>query len=343
MITVTATISTKDRYNTTLPLAINSIIHQNYKPDKLIIFDDGEQKDLREDSLYVNLLSHLQKSGIKWQIVFGEKKGQVYNHRKALQIAGTDWIWRMDDDEIAEHDVLEKLMKNIDDSVGAVGGLIIDPKNLEDRYQGPFPPNKIEDIFSSPNIQWFKSYEKESFEVDHLYSSFLFRVKAASNGYCMNLSPVGHREETIFTHEIKRQGWKLLVDPKAITWHYRNPEGGIRSYQDESMWENDENIFKEKIKLWNVNLDKSKIIILDSGLGDHIAFAMVLPEILKKYKNITLAACYPDVFEDFHINIISIADSKKLVNDFESHSVYIWMYNNKWKKSLIEAYKEMYL
>jgi predicted O-methyltransferase YrrM len=71
--TVAAEISTKDRYNTTLPLAIYAIASQTVKVDKLIIFDDGEQIDLRAVPLYAHLFALLQRKGIPWFVNFGNK------------------------------------------------------------------------------------------------------------------------------------------------------------------------------------------------------------------------------------------------------------------------------
>jgi hypothetical protein len=61
---VTAYISTKDRYYTTLPIAIMSIAMQTVRPDKFILYDDGEQKDLRKEKLYSNLFSVLDDKKI---------------------------------------------------------------------------------------------------------------------------------------------------------------------------------------------------------------------------------------------------------------------------------------
>lgn len=344
-IDVTVVISTKDRYFDTLPLCLSSIINQTLKPKKFILFDDGEQKDLREEHLYQNIFSHLDTNGIEWEVAFGSREGQVKNHQKSIEMAKTDWIWRIDDDEIAEPNVLEMLVSNISDSVGAVAGLVIDPKNVSFYSESKNLHNKIEDAIDSANVQWYKHKSMKIINVEHLYSSFIFRKEAASHGYCLELSPVGHREETIFTYEMKRQGWDLLVDPRAITWHYRSSQGGIRSYDDSQLWEHDDEIFRHKLDIWNKNIDKKKLIILDSGLGDHTAFAMVLPEILKKYPNLILGVCYPEVFEKFDIELISISEAKLICNkeNDELNNVYQWMWNRKWNRNMVEAYREMFL
>jgi FkbM family methyltransferase len=343
--TVTAIVSTKDRYFTTLPLTIASVANQIYRPKKIIIFDDGEQRDLREVSLYRNLFALLNEKGIESVVIFGEKKGQVLNHQKSIELCDTEWIWRLDDDNVAEPDVLEKLLNTVtDDNIGAVGGLALDPKNLINRPNG-LSNNKIEDIYSGLNIQWFKHVGVS--EVDHLYSTFIYRKTAAFHGYCRELSPVGHREETIFTYEMKRNGWRLLVNPEVITWHLREDTGGIRSYEDHALWQHDEDIFKKKMELWAIIPVDVKIVVLNNGLGDHLAFKYILPELKDKYgdRKIFIAACYPEVFKNCDVNIISIADYKLFPNgnDLEKYDIYKMMWDNNWSLSLVDAFRRMYI
>lgn len=340
---VTVEVSTKDRYYTTLPLTIAAIAHQTLKPKHFIMFDDGEHKDLREVPVYQNLFALLDRQGIGWNVVFGERKGQVANHQKAIDMAQTPFIWRLDDDNIPEPNTLEVLMSHMESKVGAVGGMVIDPKSpISSNYAAS---NAISDIYKGLNIQWFQVDNVA--EVDHLYSTFVYRKSAATHGYCKTLSPAGHREETIFTHEMLRAGWKLLVVPGAITWHVRNPEGGIRSFTQMEYWEHDEHIFSEYMKAWGIRSKPRKMIILDNGLGDHFSFKMVLPEIQKKYSTheIIMAVCYPEVFKDVaDVHLISIAEAKAILNDnIDPYNIYKFMADKNWKTSMLDAYKELYL
>lgn len=340
---VTAVVSTKDRYFTTLPNLLVSIALQTMKPKKLIIYDDGEQKDLRKEPLYHNIFVLLERNGISWEVKFGNQKGQVDNHQRSIEDAETEWIWRLDDDNVAEPDVLEKLLKNVSDDVGAVGGLVLDPK-FNYNNLNKLASNKIEDIYLGLNVQWYKWAGEISREVDHLYSTFIYRREAAKKigGYCMELSRVGHREETIFTYSLKRAGWKILVDSSAITWHMRDPQGGIRSDSHKDMWGYDEMIFRRKMEDWGVKATEMKLCVLDSGLGDHLIFSKVLQDLKKKNLNIVVACCYPEVFkEEKSIITISISDAQQMV-DINEHNIYKWMWDRGWTKSLEQAYREMY-
>ena len=340
---VTATISTKDRYDTTLPLAIQGILNQTVKPKHFILYDDGAQEDLRNKPLYAALLTRLGAAGIDWEVRFGKRLGQVANHQDALRSAKTGLIWRVDDDNMPEHDVLEKLISYFksDSMVGAAGGLVLDPNAREIER---FSDNKIEDIYLNYNAQWHFHKSLEPFEVDHLYSTFVYKVSAATHGYCMDLSPAGHREETTFSYGIRNNGYKLIVDPNAVTWHYREPSGGIRSYQQNEYWERDEEEFRQFLAKHNIHPINHKIIYLDNGIGDHIAFRIALKNSALEDKPLIIGACYPSVFENMdNIKTISLDTAQYVFGPNAcDQSVYKYMAERDWKKSMVDAYKEMY-
>lgn len=320
-------ICTKNRYFTTLPLAIQSVIMQSVKPDKLLIYDDNndeERVDLRENETYKYLFDILNFHKIKWEVIFGLQKGQHFGHQFANKL-NYKFIWRLDDDEIASTDVLEKYLYHMKDDVGAVGGLVL-TKNFSD----PFASSNMEDIYSKSNVQW--DVGKRIIEVDHLHSSFLYRPNIVN--YCLDLSPVAHREETIFSHELKRAGYKLIVDQNIITHHLRQSDSGIRSHNSELFYKHDEMIFTKKMEEWGY-----KLINLNSGIGDHFAFLNILPELKKKWKHLIIGCCYPQVFVGHpDVTLISINQSEK-IND---ENIYKWMYDNNWKKSIVEAYANFY-
>lgn len=338
---VTVLIPTKGRYHSTLLLTLLSIVNQTVSPKHIILFDDGEKKDLREDPLYQYVFQAITRKSIGWEVAFGEGRGQVVGHQQSIEKAKTEWIWRIDDDCVAEPDVLEKLLSAANEKTGAVGGCVIDPKQV------PFSTlasNKIEDIYLGLNEQWFQPAGNGLRFPDHLYSTFIYRKAAASHGYCKDLSPAGHREETIFTHEMKRNGWDLIFNPRAVTLHFRNPEGGIRTHKDPSMWGHDEQIFARKLREWKVEPINYKVIALNSGLGDHLVFAKVLPDIRKKYPNLILGCCYNEVFEDEKdLKLISIAEASMMCNmDDQSVYKYLWDHTSE-VMDLETAYRRMYL
>ena len=345
---VTAVISTRNRAYSTLPITLRSIITQTLKPEEIIIFNDSDDS-FYNDSLYINLFSEIDNAGIKLRLEKGEGKGQVHNHQKSIEISNNDLIWRLDDDTCPEDNVLSILYETIQkENAGAVGGIVCTPsdiKCIKEKDLNNKLYNKIDDVKTSPNIQWL--FQDSSLkEVDHLYSSFLYKKSASKHGYCTLLSNVCHREETIFSYEMKRNGYKLLVNPNAITWHYRNPNGGIRDFDNEKLWEHDEKLFDTKVLLWD-NIKPTDIVIhMNNGLGDHIAFAMILPELIEKHKDkrIWIGAAFEDIFKDYDVGLISVFQSLIYHNEkVDDYDIYKFMWDKDWKKPMVEAFRELYL
>jgi len=322
-------IPTKGRYFTTLPLAIQSVISQTVKPDKLIIYDDGEHIDLRTNPIYQYFFSTLDEVGIKWEVKFTSGVGQHYAHQQA-NTSDFKYVWRLDDDTVAQPDVLEKLLSHMKEGVGAVAGSVVTPggQAKSERYG-----TRLLEVNLLPNLQW--AVGTGIYEVEHLYSSFLYRTNIVD--YCLELSKVAHREETIFTHRMFLAGYKLLVDRSAVTWHYRNPEGGIRTEKDVTLWEHDEGIFRNEMTKWGY-----KMIALSHGLGDHLMFVNIIPELLKRCKTLVLFCVWGEVFQGLP-NVVCLPLGAAAGFGVRETGIYEWMTKYNWKRSMLKAYEKLYL
>lgn len=338
---ITVEVSTKDRYEI-LSQALLSLALQTHREFDLIIFDDSERPFQSAESLverypaYAQVFQLFDQYGMGWQFIFGQRRGQHFNHQHAQEISKTDWIFRFDDDEVLEPDVLRKLLDNVGENVGAVAGLVLPPVPL------PVPKeaaNLIGDL-DRPNVQWFTHPEKKVLEVEHLHSTFLYRRGIAQ--YEVALSPAAHREETLFTHSILRAGYKLLVDTSAVTWHFRSARGGIRSHRDPGFWNHDENVFAQTLIDWGVVTPRpEKILVLDCGRGDHVIVKKLLPRIKAKYPDCLVATCFPDILNG-EVPQISIAEARRNLGNLENHSIYGWCIQNNWTGNLVEAFERMY-
>jgi len=300
-----------------------SVLNQTLKPDKFVIFDDNEDpKDLREVHHYAQLYKMLDDKGINWSHIWAEKKGQHYNHQLANKM-GYTWVWRLDDDTIAEPNTLEVLYSHISDDAGAIGGSILSPGNI-------LPPisttGEIENIDVEYPIQMGIIHKKQ--EVKHLHCSFLYRAGIVD--YCLSLSRVAHREETLFTYELHRKGYHNYVVPNAVTWHLKNTTGGIRDNDIyfKSFFDHDEKIFRNRLELVN-----KTIIVLDCGMGDHIVFKRVLPDV----ENPVIFSCYPNIIPGK-----SIAEAKNILGDLSDYNIYRKMDEWGWTGSLEEAFRKLY-
>lgn len=320
---ILCSVATRGRYFTTLPLTLQAIINQTHKVDKLIIFDDNDEpQDMRNELIYAHFFQMLDIKGIKWEWLFAGKQGQHHIHQMANSM-GYEWVWRVDDDAIPEPNVLKRLYActGFFDKVGAVGGSILTPPVMDtSRVSGT-----IDLIDLEPNIQW--GMIDGCKQVEHLHCSFLYR--AGVYDYNLNLSRVAHREETLFTYGLHKKGYKVYAVSGAVTWHLKNPKGGIRSETKREMYEQDEKLFRAHIQFKDYT-----VVILNCGLGDHIVFSKVLPKI----KNPLVFTCYPEV-----VGGKSIAEAQAIFGNIDQWNIYGQMDKWKWSQSLEKAFERMYL
>ena len=328
---ITAEVCTKGRYDSTLPLTLLSIAGQTRPPDRLIIMDDNEPaRDLQKEELYQYLFDHLKQRGIPVTICPGLKRGQHFSHQLVQMMAEGEYVFRIDDDVCAEPRCLEFLEAQMKEGVGAVAPLVLfknpDHKDIPADYG-----TKMD------NAQWhiFEGIKKS----EHLYSVFLYR-KGITH-YELALSKAAHREETIFSMKIRKAGYRLLIEPKAICRHFRFPTGGIRSpgYTKE-MFDADEKIFQE---IYQEIKTDTKIIHLNCGLGDHIVLKGLFPEIKQRYAKLKICATYPEVFKDEpDCELLSIADGNKITTP-DRHHVYKLMGMLTWPRPIADAFRMIYL
>lgn len=330
---ITCGIPTKGRYDG-LDSTLLSIALQTRVPDEIIIVDDTDSPvDLTTVEKYNYIFRLFDDKGIKWKVIFGEKKGQHFSHELIQNIAEGDYIFRIDDDCVAEPDTIRRLVGVCKGDIVAVAPSVMmpNPKELPKELR-----NRITSM-QSPNVQWFKGTGLT--DADHLYSCFLYKKGLVH--YDLRLSTIAHREETIFTYSLKRLGYKLMVNSDAKVWHFRNNTGGIRSFHNTKLWEDDEKIFEGYLNLWGVR--SNKVIVINGGIGDHYALKHIVPDLKKKYQDLTIACAYPEVFEDDEVKLISIAEAELMFGNLDTFNVYKFMAENNWKESIVEAFKQMYL
>lgn len=342
--TVTVEISTLNRYFTTLPMTIASVATQTRKPDKVILYDDGEQNELREVAPYTELFHLLEDVGIPFETFKTPRLGLAANHQHALETCKTDFLLRVDDDHILEPDCIEKLLKVMEDeTVGAVAPLVLQPGHV-----APLPAGiegKIEDIFNGVNLQWFTDGDKPR-ETEHLYSCYLFRVSLgrAAGGY-PKLSPVSFREDSWFSMKLKRAGGRLIVDPTIKVWHLQQATGGVRAFSDGSLWAQDDAKFKEWLTSCGVEDNSPKLIVGDFGIGDTFCLKSILPKLreIHKDRGLVIAISHLGILEDEGLPLISIAEAQqRLGARYTESSIYAWMGQRSWNRPMTEAMLEFW-
>jgi glycosyltransferase involved in cell wall biosynthesis len=259
---VTVLVTTCDRYDTTLPLCLMSIINQTYKPKRVVLVDDNKEKKFYEYEILRNILLLCKYKEIKFDYYQGSSKGCVHALDLGLKKIDGGWILKVDDDNVLEPNVIELYVSNISDNVGVLGGLIIDEKSIERNLEDDqLIYNRICDIYSEMNIQMITNQSDDIKEVEHVYSNYFF-IKNADISHDLRLTPSSHREETVFTYQYFRKGYKLLIIPQSKTYHLNyNKTTGNNRHSKESSNKN-ELIFIEKLKEWEIVPNEMEIIEL---------------------------------------------------------------------------------
>jgi glycosyltransferase involved in cell wall biosynthesis len=236
-----------------------SVINQTLLPYEIILVDDNEKKEFYDIEIFKIILKLMKLKNIKFSYYHGESKGQVYAQQIALDNCETDWLYKIDDDNILEYNVLELLSNSVNEKTGAISGLIFCCEQDKNRLsEETIIFNDLSNIFSHFNIQFCGGQDKSIKKCEHLYSNYLFNTKLIKT-YSLEFSPAGHREDTVFTHSIFRKGYELLVNPMAITYHVNNKTGGNNIYMFDSIVKNEE-LFITKLEEWNYIPEKILII-----------------------------------------------------------------------------------
>lgn len=345
-------VTTRGRYGTTLPLTLAAIAAQTRPPDTFLLVDDNPEA-LREDLGKHPVLTHVLNLLVrrcKTYVVAGTGRGPHANHEMTRTcVHAKSLIWRVDDDEVPEPNVLEKLEQHLTDpAVGAVAGAVWGTTTAENRYAD----SSLEAVPCRNNVQWYTWPEGTVFpNCGHLHSTYLYRKDAAP--FPQHLSPVGHTEETRHTIGIRLFGKRLVVDPSAITWHLQQPAGGIRNPSSRpEMWAADELDFRRWLRGLKTPMRWPVDLYAHQGLGDAWALCSVLPKILEQYKDrdrweVRLWTAPPneDVFAEFRDRLMVLRPSEagKFPGVMRGPwNVYGWMQRSGFRGQLPDALLQFY-
>lgn len=272
-------IVSRDRHSYLCSLLV-SLLGQTFKDWDVIIQCDDSDESMPNDYQIRSLMDRCSNEGHGWRIIRSHRQGPHIAHDRSLQMAKDDphrkykLVCRIDDDIYVRPDYLEKLFntflsdKNAD--LAAVAGVYLDPKRAEREQEAPkgFEADlnyagKIDHNVMWPYVCPYPKGTGLRF-VEHLYSSFMFRVEAACviGGYCRKFSQIGHREESDFTYRFYLGGWKQCINPEAIGFHFTAPSGGIRSDNigpnRMQLAQGDEQIYNSRLKRWKKRAELRK-------------------------------------------------------------------------------------
>lgn len=96
--------------------AVKSILRQTFTDFELIAIDDGSTDRTRE------ILAHYEAADRRLRVVSRENRGLVASLNEGISLARSQWVARMDADDIALSNRLELQMKQLDEQRGDICG-----------------------------------------------------------------------------------------------------------------------------------------------------------------------------------------------------------------------------
>lgn len=291
---ITVGIPWKDR-GIEISILMIGLMYQTYQNFDIIIINDCTS-DLLSNSTIQGIINVLKDQGHEVTIIPGPRKGPQYGGQLILENAKTEFILRIDDDIVPEPDFIEELVNVItsDSNIGAVGPIYLNPQKSA-RDQVLDSNMSLETIKEIGKVRWQGNElfltgwnqasmhpTKTPVETEHLNSGFMYKRDAGLKigGYFLDLSIVGHREESDFSYRIFREGYKLFVVPTAIAYHYHPMFGGIRetggTFHQKTNWDSDEKKFLERMEKWLPKNPQVKddifvsVIILTYGMHEDL-------------------------------------------------------------------------
>lgn len=257
---ITVCINTKSRPDFLL-VTLSSLLAQTYQDWDLIICDASSEPVINLEPIE-KLLRIFKKYGHNVRYEVDNNLGIPQTYEKMRQLAETELVIRQEDDIWMEPECIERAYEVLDPlsfsnivklsewpnakDIGAVAfmtphylvqSIVSAPEKLNNAFY------KVEGHELVPNLPYALEPRDEQallttddvvWEVCHLHGGSLFKQEAAEavGGFCTHLSPVGHREETLFYARMFFAGWKLCVRSTARLWHFEATSGGSRPSGD---------------------------------------------------------------------------------------------------------------
>ncbi|HUS60096.1 MAG TPA: glycosyltransferase [Nevskiaceae bacterium] len=219
-------------YNRGKPLCdtLNSLFVQDYKNYEIIVVDQSTKKFLEKEKF-------LKENRKKLCYFFLRPPSTPKAKNFGIQQAKGGIILFCDDDILAKKDLISKHVVNFSDSLvgGVCGRVVTVGQKVKPKFKGVgkiAPWGSVAGGFSSKIRQ----------EIDNVIGcnvSWRKEILEKINGFDEDFIGNALREESDLALRIRKQGWKIVFDPKAELTHVRAPTGGCRKNEGRIKWYHD--------------------------------------------------------------------------------------------------------
>ena len=208
---VSVVIPTYNRYHD-LKECLDSIFSLKNKPYEVIVVDSHskDQTPKLKDRFPIRFISIREKN-------------RQYAKNIGISMAKGDIISFLDDDVILSEDWLTEIVKPYEDkTVGGVGGRVLPYGTPADSYV-EISKKDVGKVFTNGLVIGnFDLPADDMIEVDSFIGcnmSFRRDLLLAVGGFDENYLGTGYRDDTDLCLRIRKLGYRLIYNPKALVWH----------------------------------------------------------------------------------------------------------------------------
>lgn len=236
-------------YNREEPLLITlkSLLKQDYPDREIILVDQTPQHEPQT-------LKFLKQHQDYIQIIKLKKPNTSLAKNLGVEKARGEIILFVDDDIKADTNLLTKHVKNYSEpKVGGVAGRVFSQdwtKGADVKPVGEVLPN------GEIILNFFSNLKQEVDVVMGGNASWRKEVFEKAGGFDPNFIGNAMREEADLSLRVKRLGYKIVFEPRAIIYHFEHPTGGTRQ-KDRREWYFD--FFHNEFLFFLKNLDKRSL------------------------------------------------------------------------------------
>ncbi|MEM2971630.1 MAG: glycosyltransferase family 2 protein [Candidatus Bathyarchaeia archaeon] len=221
---VSIIIATYNRFND-LKECLSSVFRLKTKPHEVIIVDSNSTDGTRT-----------LKDYFPAKFVFTSKRNRQYARNLGISTTTGDIVAFLDDDVVVQKEWLNEIVKPyVDKSVGGVGGRVI-PYGKSAKFYLKISKCDVGKVYSNGLVIGnFDVPSQNLLEVDSLLGcnmSFRRELLLKLKGFDENYAGTGYRDDTDMCIRIRKLGYKILYNPKALIWHkFKGKQvGGVWSY-----------------------------------------------------------------------------------------------------------------
>jgi len=233
---------------------LTSLWAQTHADFEIMIVDDGDKPCL-ENCEVQKAIAALDERGIPVTVHKNESRlGLAVSRNIACDMASSGMVAKFDDDHYCDADCIGRLSSASEEypDAGCIGMVFpfvrdgvkirdswpeifgdVSTPGWEDQQLFIYPPN-APDVIPAQTVRGLMLYRRDP-EICH----------------DERLSPISHREDTIFSTEYLRRGYQNYVCVRAIAWHLYAQKGGCRSFSPKEasrQRQEDEEIYRKYIK-----------------------------------------------------------------------------------------------